>query len=190
MPTAAEYRLQLMEFARTRTLVQFRRRFDERWIRGYVLGVGPQFFLLAGMTDYRFSGFSCLRIGDVRQLRADSQRAVAAKVLRLRGEKTPRRPGIILDSMATILASASKLFPLVVVYREAARPDVCWVGRMIEVDNKSLHLLDLNPDATWDKEPTQHRLREITCVEVNGDYETALYLAGGEPPSTLSTRAD
>ena len=42
-------------------------------------------------------------------------------------------------------------------------------------------LLEINPDASWDAEPREYRLRDITRVDFGGDYEDALHLVGGWP---------
>ena len=54
---------------RDKLLVQFRRPFEEGSVHGYVIDIGPQFFLLALVSDaIRFNGFQCFRLSDVRKL--------------------------------------------------------------------------------------------------------------------------
>ena len=49
-------------------LVRFYRRFEDSSVRGYVLDIGPKFFLLALVSDrVWFDGFECFRISDVRK---------------------------------------------------------------------------------------------------------------------------
>jgi hypothetical protein len=45
-------------------------------------------------------------------------------------------------------------------------------------------LLEIGPDAVWDKEPSEIRLGEITRIEFGGGYEEALHLVGGRPKRT------
>jgi hypothetical protein len=51
---------------------------------------------------------------------------------------------------------------------------------VVEVHRGHVSLLEIDSDATWDSSPTEHRLSEITRVNFGGDYESALYLIGGE----------
>ena len=67
------------------------------------------------------------------------------------------------------------------IHTEKGDPDICWIGRILNVNRGCVSLLEINPDATWDKRPTKHRLNEITRVNFGGDYEDALHLVGGEP---------
>jgi hypothetical protein len=46
---------------------------------------------------------------------------------------------------------------------------------------RSVSLLEINPDAIWDDNPTEFKLSEITRVNFGGDYENALFLVGGDP---------
>lgn len=63
---------QLVNVMHERRLVRFSRRFEVSSICGYVLDVGPQFFLLALVSDrIWFDGFECFRVSDVSNLRTD-----------------------------------------------------------------------------------------------------------------------
>jgi len=75
----------LKEFMRNHQLVRFNRRFEEHKVRGYVLDVGPRFFLLALVSDRLwFDGFECFRIADIRKLRPDPYRRFAEQALKKR----------------------------------------------------------------------------------------------------------
>jgi hypothetical protein len=178
-------RQRLEEAARRRYLIRFHRRFEDHRITGFVLDVGPKFFLLALVSDrIRFDGYECLRISDVRtiELPTGPMLAFVQSALRKRGERLGRKPRIDLSAMDRLLLSANRLFPLVTIHREKADPDVCWIGRIRGIDRGRVSLLEINPDATWDEAPTEHRVADITRVDFGGDYEDALYLVGGEPP--------
>jgi hypothetical protein len=178
-------RQRLEEAARNGDLIRFHRRFEDNRVCGYVLDVGPKFFLLAHVCDrIRFDGFECLRASDVRriELPTPAMRNFVETTLRKRREQIRKKPRIDLASVESILKSASRIFPLVTIHRENADPDVCWVGRVRRMDRGRVSLLEINPDATWDEEVTEHRAAGITRIDFDGDYEKALYLVGGEPP--------
>lgn len=175
----------LHDAIRKRQLIRFTRRFEEATVRGYVLAIGPRFFLLALVSDrIWFDGFECFRIADVKDLKPDPYTKFAEAVLKKRREKRPMKARLDVSSIGKLLLSASRAFPLVTIHREQIDPDVCWIGRIQRVNLESVWLLEIGPDATWDKVPTEYRLKEITQVNFGGDYENALYLVGGEPPTS------
>jgi hypothetical protein len=155
----------LTDFMRSRRLVRFRRRFEKHTVRGYVLDVGPHFFLLALVSDrIWYDGFECFRISDVSKLRPDQYERFVEQALKKRGEKWPRKPRISLKNIQELVLTAGRAFLLVAIHREEIDPEVCWIGRVLEVT------------------PEEYLLKEITRVNFGGDYEDALYVVAGEPP--------
>ena len=174
----------LRQAARTGRLVRFSRHFEESRIHGYVLGVGPRFFLLALVSDrIWFDGFECFRIGDVLRLEPDPRAVFVETALKKRRERLPRKPPVRLSSVGDLLLSAGREFPVVAIHRERTNPHVCHIGSVVRLDRGRVSLLEINPDSSWDDEPTEYRLSEITRVSFGGDYENALTLVGGKPPA-------
>lgn len=168
-------------------LVRFRRRFEKSKIRGYVLDVGPRFFLLAVVSDrIWFDGFEVFRISDVRRLEPDPYDGFVQSALGARGETLRRSPGVSVASIEKILETANRAFSLVTIHRELVDPDCCWIGEVVRVRRGIVSLREICPDATWDDHPTDYRLREITRVNFGGDYEEALHLVGGPAPKEPS----
>jgi len=174
---------------RARCFVRFSRRFETSTIRGYVMDVGPRFFLLALVGDrIRFDGFECFRCGDVRNLRPDLYAAFVETALRKRRELRPKKPRVSVESIEELLLSACRAFPLVTIHRERVDPGVCWIGRVQGIDRGRLSLLEIGPDAKWEDSPEEYRVAEITRVNFGGDYENALHLVGGDPVVESSGR--
>jgi hypothetical protein len=172
----------LKGFMLSQSLVRFSRRFEKHTVRGYVLDVGPQFFLLALVSDrIWYDGFECFRISDVSKLRPDPYGPFVEQALRARGEKWPGKPRISLKNIQELVLTAGRAFPLVAIHREKIDPDVCWIGRVVEVTPKIVRILELGPDAVWETRPEEYLLKEITHVNFGGDYENALYLVSGDP---------
>lgn len=170
----------LSQAKKDKCLVRLTRRFETSPIRGYVLDIGPNFFLLALLSDRLwFDGFECFRIKDLKTVRPDPYQDFAMAALRKRGERMPRKPRVRLASIRALLTSAGHSFPLVTVHREEIKPASCWIGKVLKADNRSVSLLEIGPDAVWDKVPNKYRLSEITRVNFGGDYENALDLVGG-----------
>src|SRR5260370_26156742 len=97
-----------------RELIRFSRRFESSKIRGYVLDVGPQFFLLALVSDrIWFDGFECFRINDVKDLRPDPYASFAEAALKNRGDRRPKKPWVSVAKIEELLLSAGKGVPVV-----------------------------------------------------------------------------
>lgn len=162
-------------------LVRISRRFESSPIRGYVMAVGPRFFLLALVSDRLwFDGFECFRIADVLEVVADPYANFVEAALKKRGQRRPRKSKIDVESVESILLTASKAFPLVTIHMERKAPDVCYIGRVSEIKKGKLSLLEINPHATWETEPNRFLLSKITRVSFGGDYEGALHLVAGD----------
>jgi hypothetical protein len=163
-------------------LVRFRRPFEAGWFTGFVLDVGPEFFLLAIVSDdIRYDGFSCIRLRDLRKLEAlDPTAKFPIEALKKRGLRTPKKPKVDLSNIGKLLETAGRAFPAVAIYRERIAPEKCYIGRIVEVTKNRVSFLSLNPDASWDDELTGIKLKEITQVGFGGDYEDALVLIAGD----------
>jgi hypothetical protein len=106
----------------SREFIRFSRRFESSKIRGYVLDVGPQFFLLALVRNRIWlDGFECFRINDVKNLRADPYALFAEAALKKRGERRPKKPRVGLANIVELLLSAGKAFPLVTITSRRGR---------------------------------------------------------------------
>lgn len=180
----------LTDALRKRQLVRFTRRFEASPVRGYVLDVGPEFFVLGLVSDRLWlDGFECFRAADVTDVRPDPHAGFAEAALSKRGERIPpEKPLVDVTSINALLLSAGRAFPLVTIHREEVRPEACWIGRVLGVERGRLSLLEITPGAAWDRARTQYRVDEITRVNFGGDYEGALYLVGGEPGARSAGR--
>ena len=169
--------IQLEKAMRARQLVRFSRRFEKTPVRGYVLDIGPRFFLLALVSDRLwFDGFECFRVCDVKNVRPDPYSEFAEMALKLRKEKKPKKLRISLSSIQEILSSANRAFPLITIHREKVDSGICWIGRVLKFDRGHVLMQEINPAAKWHKKPSKYRLSEITRVNFGGDYENALSL--------------
>ena len=168
---------------RDKTLVKFTRPIEEGSVSGYVLDIGPRWFLLALLGDgIRFNGFQCFRLCDVRELQVPHPYGTFAEAaLKKRCERVPKKSRVSVANVEELLLSASRAFPLVTIHREKVDPGVCEIGRVSQVKDGLLSLLEINPDASWDANAKQYRVRDITRVDFGGEYEDALQLVGGHP---------
>jgi hypothetical protein len=172
---------QLALALRDKLLVRFASALERGTVNGYVLDIGSQFFLIALVSDgLRFNGFQCYRLSDVRKLRVpDKYARFHEAVLKKRGQRIPKRPPVVVSSLAKLLLTANRAFPMVTIHREKVDAGACSIGRVVDLSKGRVTLLEIGPDATWDDELETYRLSEITRVDFGGDYEDALQLIGG-----------
>jgi len=118
---------------------------------GYVLDIGPRFFLLAHLDvdgGVRFNGFICFRLADVRELQVPGKQAAFAEaVLKKRGDRLPEKPPVSLTNMEELLLTVHRAAPLVAIYREKKDPGLCKIGGVLDVRNGRLSLLEIDTDA-------------------------------------------
>jgi hypothetical protein len=181
----------LKRLSHQRTHVRFKHRYEKSSPRGYILDIGPEFFLLAVVNDRIWlDGFECFRIRDISKLIPDPYADFAQAAMKKRGERISKKPRVSLKNVEELLLSANRAFPLVTIQRQKVDPDICWIGRVLGVDSGYVSLLEINPDASWDREPSQFRLSEITSVSFGADYEDALHLVGGNSPPSSSVAGE
>ncbi len=174
---------------RKKQLVRFNRRFEDDDITGYVVSIGPKFFLLLLVSDrFWFDGFECFRISDTSGIAPHENVNFVEEVLRKRRLRRPRAPKVDMQSIDAILLSAAKAFPMVTIHRETVDLDVCNIGQVVRVGGGRVSLIEIGADAAWEDTPTEYKLREITRVNFAGDYENALYLVGGSAPRLIGSR--
>lgn len=128
-----------------------------------------------------FDGFECFRHSDIRNVKTDPYTQFVESALSKRRERLPKKSRVSVASIEELLVTAGRAFPLVTIHRERVDASVCWIGRILGVEQGRVSLLEINPDATWNDQPSKYRLREITRVNFGGDYENALHLVAAKP---------
>ena len=172
---------------RERQVVHISRAFEDGYARGYVLDLGPEFFLLALISDrIWFDGFECFRVQDVESVEPDPYVRFVEAALTARSETLPEAPAVRLSSVGDLLKTASQGFPLITVHKERTAPDICHIGQVVGIEGGVLWMLEIDPNAAWGDAASPHRLADITRVNFGGDYEGALALVGGAPPESPS----
>jgi hypothetical protein len=172
----AKNRATLVAAQTANMLVRVAREFEAGWMKGYVVGVGPEFVLLCRVSDdILFDGFEACRIQDISDLVVpDPHSAFVERALSIRAQSRPSTPHVDLGSTKQLLVSASEAFPLITIHRETVDPEVCWVGTVVAVSEQSVSFREIDPDAIWDETSETYPLSEITRVDFGGLYEEAL----------------
>ncbi|WP_454761914.1 hypothetical protein [Caulobacter segnis] len=180
--TTTDVREQLAQAMRERLLMRFHRRFEDGWVRGYVVGIGPEFLMLCEVSDHlRFNGFGCYRLAEVKNLQPAPYPEFVETALEKLGEVQPETPAVALNSIDDIVTTAGNLFPVITAYSEAQ----VHIGAVVSLDGGVVWMRDIGPDAAWDPQPSARRLDDLTRIDFGGAYETALALVGGPPPAPV-----
>ncbi len=153
---------------------------DDCYDRGYVVDANSRYVLLHIVDDrIELDGYVVLRTEDITEVLCEfSNYRFIEKALAIR-RMEPARPTLVdLTSMKTALRSIDEHFPLLVVHREEVNGDECWIGSLDSVSDKTFTLRAMDPDAKWSG-PKRFRFNEVTRIEFDGGYETALAQVAG-----------
>jgi hypothetical protein len=163
-----------------RTLIRIEREIEIGHTEGYIVALGADWVLMATIEHaIRPKGFEALRLKDITKYHDPAPHA--AFVEAALAKKKIRRPeplNIDMTNAISILAGANQ-YSLVTIHREIADADVCHIGKVASFTKRSVLLLEITPDATWDEDPTPYALSEITKIDFAGPYEEALALVSG-----------
>jgi hypothetical protein len=172
---------QLRMARQKKLIVKFERPFETGTFTGFVMDVGPKFFLLAVLREsLEFEQYSFLRITDVRKLESPAKYSDFYKAVRKkRGDKMPQKIKVQLKDVASILHSQKG--SLKTIHCELVDPDVCHIGVVMGGSASRVEMLEIDPAAKWDTKPGYYRLNQITRIDLPGPYEKALLLVSGQP---------
>ena len=152
-------------------------------VTGFVVGLGAKWVLIARTGDGGYSdGLAALRIRNVASLTKDRSFETRFAL------KQPQRSAadlasIDLDSTQRVVETMSDLSRLVCIARDEKVNAAVWIGLYVGKHRKRFGLHEVNPDASWDAEPTGYRFSELTSVTIEDHYMTALAVIAGEPPA-------
>jgi hypothetical protein len=159
-----------------------------RWIpeadrvEGFVVGIGHQWVVLQRLSDrVAFDGWQLLRLKDIQAVSTDPESdCFEVKVLKARSLWPPTAPDLDLDDVVNAF-NTPEGFVMVSVFDEFNRPDACWIGAVMSVDESKLELLEVNTRGDWARKPRTFDLADVTRLDFGGGYEQALSLVAGPP---------
>lgn len=153
---------------------------------GYITGIGQQFVLLWVLGDnLQFDGMFALRHRDITDIEApDAHHRFLEKALASNGLEATVPADIELDSAQDLIRSASRGAPIVSVHVDnEEEADICFLGRVIGLEDDGFLLQEVNPDAEWLREPSYFGWDELSTVVWDDPYGRALFQIAGEPPA-------
>ncbi|BBD81310.1 hypothetical protein [Aerosticca soli] len=179
-------RAQLREAQRQRQLIRlWRGELEHGSFCGYVGGVGRECFLLWVVGDgITYDGLYVMRHRDVTELEApDKHHAFIEKALALK-HLLPRVPRAFpLDAIRDVVQAAGDLAPVIGVHVDSEEDaEVCYIGRLVGVEEDGFTLQEITPDAEWLREPSFFAWDEVSTVSMEDPYAQALLAVAGTPP--------
>ena len=187
-------RAQLREAQEKQTLVRlWREGLEHGSFCGYVGGVGREFFLLWVVGDgITYEGMYVMRHRDITELEApDKHHVFFEKALAIK-RILPRPPrGFPLDNIREVVQAAGAQAQVIGVHVDTEdEAEVCYIGRLVGVEEDGFLLQELSPDAEWMREASFFGWDEISTVSIEDSYAQALLSVAGPAPALLSGGPD
>lgn len=180
-------RAQLREAQRLQQLVRlWRGELEHGSFCGYVGGVGREFFLLWVVGDsITYDGMYVMRHRDISELEAPDKHAVFMEKALAMKHILPRMPrGFPLDDIRDVVQAAAKQAPVIGVHVDSEdESEVCYIGKLISVEEDGFYLQEISPDAEWLREASFFAWDEVSTISIEDGYAQALLaVAGAAPP--------
>jgi hypothetical protein len=182
-------RAQLREAQQKQTLVRlWREELEHGSFCGYVGGVGREFFLLWVVGDgVTYDGMYVMRHRDISELEApDKHHAFFEKALALK-HILPRMPrGFPLDSIREVVQAAGAQMPVIGVHVDSEdESEVCYIGRLVSVEDDGFYMQELSPDAEWMREVSFFSCDEVSTIRKEDSYAQSRLAVAGPAPALL-----
>lgn len=179
-------RAQLREAQQNRQLIRlWRGDLEHGSFCGYVGGVGREFLLLWVVGDgITYDGMYVMRHRDISELEApDKHHVFMEKALTLK-QLMPRLPqGFPLDNIREVVQAAGAQSPVIGVHVDSEEEaEVCYIGRLIDVEEDGFNLQEVSPDAEWLREASFFSWDEVSTISIEDGYAQSLLAVAGTPP--------
>jgi hypothetical protein len=179
-------RAQLREAQQNRQLIRlWRGELEHGSFCGYVGGVGREFLLLWVVGDgITYDGMYVMRHRDISELEVpDKHHVFMEKALKLK-QLLPRPPhGFPLDNIREVVQAAGAQAPVIGVHVDSEEEaEVCYIGRLISVEEDGFNLQEVSPDAEWLREASFFSWDEVSTISIEDGYAQSLLAVAGTPP--------
>ncbi|MBS0432181.1 MAG: hypothetical protein JSS21_07215 [Proteobacteria bacterium] len=152
---------------------------------GYVAGVGLEFLLLWVVGDQiTFDGLYTMRLRDITEVEApESHHAFIGKALAIR-KIFPRLPrDFPLDGIDQVVRAAAGHAAVMGVHVDSEEEtEVCYIGRLLNIEDDGFNLQEITPDAEWLREPSFFAWDEVSTISFDEPYAQALLDVAGQWP--------
>ncbi|MBB3226642.1 hypothetical protein FHW69_001232 [Luteibacter sp. Sphag1AF] len=179
-------RASLREAQETQQLIRlWRGELEHGSFCGYVGGVGREFFLLWVIGDgISYDGMYIMRHRDISELEVpDKHQEFLQKALALKGIVPTPPADFPLDDIGQVVEAASKHAPVIGVHVDSEdEAEVCYIGRLVSVEEDGFNMQEITPDAEWLREPSFFSWDEVSTVSLEDAYAQSLLAVAGDPP--------
>jgi hypothetical protein len=187
-------RAQLREAQQSQQLVRlWRGELEHGSFCGYVSSVGREFFLLWVVGDgITYDGMYVMRHRDISELEApDKHQVFMEKALTLKN-LVPRLPRAFpLDNIRDVVQAASAMAPVIGVHVDSEdEAEVCYIGRLVSVEEDGFNMQEITPDGEWLHEPSFFGWDEVSTVTMEDGYAQSLLAVAGAPPPLVHGDSD
>lgn len=188
-------RARLHEAHRSGQLIRlWRRAMEHGSFCGYVGGVGRTFFLLRVISDgINDDGLYVMRHGDITDLDTpDTHAHFIEQALALKQIRPALPDAFPLDDIRQVVQAAAALSGGVIgVHVDSEdEAEVCYIGRLVSLEEDGFNLQEISPDAEWLHEPSFFGWDEISTVSVDDPYARALRDVAGRAPALIGSSTD
>jgi hypothetical protein len=153
---------------------------------GYVGGVGREFLLMWVVGDgVTYDGMYIMRHRDISELEApDKHHEFMEKALTLKQLLPTRLPRAFpLDNIREVVQAAAAMTPVIGVHVDSEEEsEVCYIGRLISVEEDGFNMQEITPDAEWLNEASFFSWDEVSTVTMEDGYAQSLLAVAGAPP--------
>lgn len=153
---------------------------------GYVAAVGREFVLLWVVGDsIGYDGLYAMRHSDITELEApDEHHRFVERSLALRAIKPALPDGFPLDDIKQVVRAAALAAPVIGVHVDSEDEcEVCYIGRLLELEDDGFNLQEITPDAEWLTEPSFFAWDEVSTISFDEPYAQALCGVAGQSPA-------
>jgi hypothetical protein len=179
-------RAQLREAQENRQLVRlWREELEHGSFCGYVGGVGREFFLLWVVGDtITYDGIYIMRHRDVSELEVPDKHALfMEKALTLKSLIPTLPQNFPLDNIREVVEAAARQSAVIGVHVDSEEEaEVCYIGKMVSVEEDGFNMQEISPDAEWLREASFFSWDEVSTVSIDDGYAQALLAVAGEAP--------
>ncbi|GLQ50758.1 hypothetical protein ACFFJT_05600 [Dyella flava] len=182
-------RAQLREAQQNQQLVRlWRGELEHGSFCGYVGSVGREFFLLWVVGDgITYDGMYVMRHRDITELETPDKHSLFMEKALVLKNLVPRLPrSFPLDSIRDVVQAASAMAPVIGVHVDSEdESEVCYIGRLVSVEEDGFNLQEITPDAEWLREASFFSWDEVSTVTMEDGYAQSLLAVAGAPPPLL-----
>ncbi|VXC04150.1 hypothetical protein [Aeromicrobium sp. 9AM] len=164
-----------------------RRKLVDHPMYGYIVGVAKRWVVVQELQDAVYvDGYHVLRIKDITSVKNDRDAEYVERAVSQLGRPTP---GFTIPHDARtrdVLEAAARHAPLIGVHGEQYEGEPLLIGKLGRLGKKKLDLLFIDPRGRWEDSPRRWRYAEVTRVEIESRYISALERFGDPvPPSVI-----